>query len=43
MTEDIAREWFGVAPPDLTLVSRVRKNDLVVYLSACLLPGRKLT
>jgi ubiquinol-cytochrome c reductase cytochrome c1 subunit len=35
MTEDDAKEWFGVAPPDLTLVSRVRKNDwLYTYLRA---------
>ncbi|MBT5558469.1 MAG: cytochrome c1 [Proteobacteria bacterium] len=35
MSEDDAKAWFGVAPPDLTLVSRVRKNDwLYTYLRA---------
>ncbi|MDG2089249.1 MAG: cytochrome c1 [Arenicellaceae bacterium] len=35
MTEDDAKEWFGVAPPDLTLVSRVRNNEwLYTYLRA---------
>ena len=33
MPEEDAKEWFGVAPPDLTLVSRLRKNDwLYTYL-----------
>lgn len=33
MPEDDAREWFGIAPPDLTLVARVRKpNWLYTYL-----------
>ena len=33
MSEDNANEWFGVAPPDLTLVSRVRGPDwLYTYL-----------
>lgn len=35
MPEKDAREWFGVAPPDLTLVSRVRKpNWVYTYLRA---------
>lgn len=35
MSADDAKNWFGVAPPDLTLVSRVRKNDwLYTYLRA---------
>jgi ubiquinol-cytochrome c reductase cytochrome c1 subunit len=35
MTEDDAKEWFGVAPPDLTLVSKVRNNEwLYTYLRA---------
>lgn len=29
MTPDQAKKWFGVAPPDLTLVARVRGNDWV--------------
>ena len=33
MSEDDANEWFGVVPPDLTLVSRVRGPDwLYTYL-----------
>ena len=33
MSEKDAKEWFGVVPPDLTLVSRVRKPDwLYTYL-----------
>ncbi|MDE0479478.1 MAG: cytochrome b N-terminal domain-containing protein [Gammaproteobacteria bacterium] len=33
MSEDDANEWFGVAPPDLTLISRVRSPDwLYTYL-----------
>ncbi|MCY3689167.1 MAG: cytochrome b N-terminal domain-containing protein [Gammaproteobacteria bacterium] len=33
MSEDDANEWFGVAPPDLTLISRVRGPDwLYTYL-----------
>ena len=35
MSEEDAQAWFGVAPPDLTLVSRLRKNDwLYTYLRA---------
>jgi ubiquinol-cytochrome c reductase cytochrome c1 subunit len=35
MPEDDARRWFGVAPPDLTLASRVRKPDwLYTYMRA---------
>ena len=35
MPEEDAKEWFGVAPPDLTLVSRVRKpNWVYTYLRA---------
>ncbi len=35
MPEDDARRWFGVAPPDLTLVARVRKpNWLYTYMRA---------
>jgi len=35
MPADDAKEWFGVTPPDLTLVSRVRKPDWVyTYLRA---------
>ena len=35
MPEEDAKEWFGVAPPDLSLVSRVRKPDWVyTYLRA---------
>ena len=35
MPVEDARKWFGVAPPDLTLVSRVRKRDWVyTYLRA---------
>ncbi|MBX2846963.1 MAG: cytochrome c1 [Acidiferrobacterales bacterium] len=36
MTEEDAKKWFGgIAPPDLTLVSRVRKPDWVyTYLRA---------
>lgn len=35
MPEKDAKQWFGVAPPDLTLVSRVRKpNWLYTYLRA---------
>ena len=35
MSEEDAQKWFGVAPPDLTLVSRLRKNDwLYTYLRA---------
>lgn len=35
MSEEDAKQWFGVAPPDLTLVSRVRKRDWVyTYLRA---------
>lgn len=33
MTADDAKKWFGAAPPDLTLVARVRGNDwLYTYL-----------
>ncbi len=33
MSEDDANEWFGVVPPDLTLISRVRGPDwLYTYL-----------
>ena len=33
MPQDFAKKWFGVAPPDLTLVARVRKPDwLYTYL-----------
>lgn len=33
MTADDAKRWFGAAPPDLTLVARVRGNDwLYTYL-----------
>ncbi|MCH2338653.1 cytochrome c1 [Pseudomonas sp. NPDC047963] len=33
MTSDEAKTWFGAAPPDLTLVARVRGNDwLYTYL-----------
>jgi len=33
MTEADGKEWFGVAPPDLTLISRVRKpNWVYTYL-----------
>ncbi len=35
MPAEDAKAWFGVAPPDLTLVSRVRKSDwLYTYLRA---------
>ncbi len=35
MPAEDAKEWFGVAPPDLTLVSRVRKpNWVYTYLRA---------
>lgn len=35
MPEADAKKWFGVAPPDLTLVSRVRKPDWIyTYLRA---------
>lgn len=35
MPEEHAKRWFGVAPPDLTLVARVRKPDwLYTYLRA---------
>lgn len=35
MPVEDAKKWFGVAPPDLTLVSRVRKPDWVyTYLRA---------
>jgi ubiquinol-cytochrome c reductase cytochrome c1 subunit len=35
MPEEDARNWFGVAPPDLSLVSRVRKpNWVYTYLRA---------
>lgn len=35
MPADDAQRWFGVAPPDLSLVSRVRGNDWVyTYLRA---------
>lgn len=35
MPEDDAKEWFGVAPPDLSLVARVRKPDWIyTYLRA---------
>jgi len=35
MPEEHAKRWFGVAPPDLTLVARVRKpNWLYTYLRA---------
>ncbi|MCL4123112.1 UNVERIFIED_CONTAM: hypothetical protein GTU68_007865 [Idotea baltica] len=35
MPVEDAKKWFGVAPPDLTLVSRVRKRDWVyTYLRA---------
>lgn len=35
MPEEDAKKWFGVAPPDLTLVSRVRKREWVyTYLRA---------
>jgi len=35
MTEEDAKKWFGVAPPDLTLVSKVRNNEwLYTYLRA---------
>ena len=29
MSEEDARKWFGVAPPDLTLVAKVRKPDWI--------------
>lgn len=29
-----AKDWFGVLPPDLTLVARVRGSGLAVYLPA---------
>ncbi len=29
MAEEDAKKWFGVAPPDLTLVARVRKPDWI--------------
>ncbi len=33
MDEELAKNWFGVAPPDLTMVSRVRGEDwLYTYL-----------
>lgn len=33
MSEEDGKNWFGVAPPDLTLVARVRGNDwLYTYL-----------
>lgn len=33
MTSAMGKEWFGAAPPDLTLVARVRGNDwLYTYL-----------
>jgi ubiquinol-cytochrome c reductase cytochrome c1 subunit len=33
MTVDDAKQWFGAAPPDLTLVARVRGNDwLYTYM-----------
>ena len=35
MPAEDAKEWFGITPPDLTLVSRVRKPDWVyTYLRA---------
>ena len=35
MSKDASVEWFGVAPPDLTLVSRVRGDDWIYsYLRA---------
>lgn len=35
MSKDSSVEWFGVAPPDLTLVSRVRGDDWIYsYLRA---------
>jgi ubiquinol-cytochrome c reductase cytochrome c1 subunit len=35
MPEDDARRWFGVAPPDLTLISRLRKPEWIyTYLRA---------
>lgn len=35
MPAEDAKEWFGVAPPDLSLVSRVRKPDWIyTYLRA---------
>ena len=35
MREDDAKEWFGVAPPDLTLVTRVRSAEWVyTYLKS---------
>lgn len=33
MTKEMGKKWFGAAPPDLTLVARVRGNDwLYTYL-----------
>ena len=35
MPEDAAAQWFGAAPPDLTLVARVRGTDWIyTYLRA---------
>lgn len=41
MPDDYAKNWFGVVPPDLTLVARVRKPDWIyTYLRSFYLDDR---
>ncbi len=43
MTKEMGKEWFGIAPPDLTLAARVRGTDwLYTYLRAFYYDATKL-